>query len=101
MKRPDDGATARCREIQERLPGFLEGSLGRSETGEVQGHVLTCDECAAAYGDLLMRRVSGSSPPETPPFLPSGGLYTAYLRQRRGRAGVPWQSIREMLRTGD
>ncbi len=91
----------RCREIQAWLPEFMRDRLGAAATGEVQGHLLTCETCSEIFGDLLMKEVeSGAEPlPDLPLTvrIPPLELYDAYLQQRRGRLGRFWNSVRRAL----
>jgi hypothetical protein len=91
----------RCRDIRHRLPDFLREKLGVVATGEVQGHLLTCQSCSEVLGELLMRAVeSGTEPLRTPPRIPSTDLYDAYL-QRPNPFGVIWGSVRAALQSAD
>src|SRR5262249_38687678 len=85
----------RCMEIRRRLPGFMDGRLGVVETGETQGHLLTCEECGDFYAELLLEEAAGdlaSLPP--PPLAPSTDLYDNWLRSRSGRIGTLWSALR-------
>ncbi len=92
----------RCREIQTRLPDFLRGGLGAVATGEVQGHLLTCQSCSEVYGELIMEEVeSGAVPLRAAPRIPSPDLYGSYLRVRGGRLGMLWEALGDALKSPD
>jgi hypothetical protein len=82
--------------MRERLEDFAAGRLGPQATGEVQGHLLECQECAELFGTLLMAQVvSGDLPELTPPNLPPQSLYERYLRARRPTSS--WRLLLEAL----
>lgn len=98
MRRGRPSIGARCREIRERLPDFATDRLDATATGEVQGHLLSCQACSKAFGELLMEKVaSGTVPLRTPPHLPPLEWYDTYLHARRGRFGTFWKSVRDAL----
>jgi hypothetical protein len=93
---------ARCREIRDRLRDFAANRLGPTPTGEVQAHLLSCDSCAEAFGELLMDEVeSGAVPLLTPPRMPPLELYDAYMRAGSGRFGTFWKSIKDATEAAD
>lgn len=93
---------ARCLEIKERLRDFADERLGPTATGEVQGHLLSCEECSEAFGDLLMEDVeSGAVPLLTPPTIPPIEWYDAYMRAESKQFGVFWKSVRGTLQAAD
>ncbi len=92
----------RCREIQPRLPDFLRWGLGAVATGEVQGHLLTCQPCSEVYGELIMEEVeSGAVPLRTAPRVPSPDWYSSYLSVRGGRLGMLWEALGDALKSPD
>jgi hypothetical protein len=96
MKTQGKTLDPRCREIRHRLPDFLREELGVVATGEVQGHLLSCQACSEVYAELLMQEVESEAEPlRTPPRIPPSDWYDAYLRGRSGRFGILWSSLRE------
>jgi hypothetical protein len=92
-------------EIQQRLPDFMSRRLGLVATGEVQGHLLTCEACSDVYAELVWEEVeneveSGAELP-MPPRIPPRDWYEAYLRGRSGRFGLMWESVRDALKSPD
>jgi hypothetical protein len=86
----------RCQETRQRLVDFAANRLGPTATGEVQAHLLSCQSCSEAFGDLLMEEVeSGDVPLLTPPQIPPVEWYDAYMRVGSGRFGTFWKSIRD------
>jgi hypothetical protein len=83
--------------MRERLEDFAAGRLGPQAKGEVQGHLLHCEECADVFGKLLMEQVaSGALPELAPPSLPPQSLYDRYLRARRPASS--WRIVLDALR---
>lgn len=101
MKTQSKPLDPRCRDIRHRLPDFLHEKLGVIATGEVQGHLLSCQSCSEVYAELLMHEVeSGTEPLRTPPTIPPIDWYDAYL-QHPNRFGVMWDSLRNALQSAD
>jgi hypothetical protein len=105
MKMQSKRLDPRCREIHERLTDFMNERLGVIETGEVQGHLLTCDDCNLVYWDLIEREVA-SQPALLRPLpesveVPPMEWYDAYLRERSGWGGVLWDALRKSLEDAD
>jgi hypothetical protein len=93
---------ARCTEIREKLPDFAADRLGPTATGEVQGHLLSCQACSEVFGDLVMEEVeSGAVPLLTPPRIPPIEWYDAYMRAGSGRFGTFWKSVGDALQATD
>ena len=93
---------ARCQEIRGLLPAFAAERLGATATGEVQGHLLSCEACTEAFGDLLMEEMeSGAVPLLTPPHVPPIEWYDAYMRAGTGRFGMFWKSVSKALEAAD
>ena len=102
MRRGRPSIGARCREIRERLADFATDRLDAMATGEVQGHLLSCQACSKAFGELLMEEVaSGTVPLRTPPHLPPLEWYDTYLHAGRGRFGTFWKSVRDAREAAD
>jgi hypothetical protein len=102
MRRGRPSIGAPCREIRERLPAFATDRLDATATGEVQGHLLSCQACSQAFGQLLMKEVaSGTVPLRTPPHLPPLEWYDTYLHAGSGRFGTFWKSVRDALEAAD
>ena len=90
----------RCREIRERLDDFAARRLGPTATGEVQGHLLDCQACSEALGELLLEQIDrGALPLLTPPKVPPQALYARYLRG--SRVGTLWSAVRDALGAPD
>jgi hypothetical protein len=102
MSRDRSSIGARCGEIRERFLDFATDRLDAMATGEVQGHLLSCQACSKAFGDLLMEGVSnGSVPLRTLPRLPPLARWDKYLSAGSGRFGTLWKSVRDALEAAD
>ncbi|HWR41430.1 MAG TPA: zf-HC2 domain-containing protein [Patescibacteria group bacterium] len=42
-----------CKQCQERLSAYLDGELGKQETGEIKEHLRQCAECGERLRDML------------------------------------------------
>lgn len=94
--------STRCSEVRQRLADFAADRLGPTATGEVQVHLLTCDDCSEALTQLLAEEVAGSAvPPLTPPFIPPPEWYDSYMRNGSSRFGTFWKSVRNGLQAVD
>jgi len=62
---------ARCGEIQDWLPAYLEGEVGAAMRGRVEAHLAECAPCAAELAELRLARAlveSSPAPEPTPEF---------------------------------
>ena len=85
---------ARCREIRERLANFATGRLRPTATGEVQGHLLDCQECSLALSEMLLEQVAtGAIPMRALPNPPPVELYARYVRDGHTRFGTWWSTV--------
>jgi hypothetical protein len=93
---------ARCLEIRERLRDFAAERLGPTATGEVQGHLLSCQDCSEVFGEILQEEVdSGAVPLLTPPWMPPISWYDDYMRVGSSSFGTFWTSIRNAVQAAD
>jgi hypothetical protein len=100
MSRPP--AASRCVDIRELLRDFAAERLGATATGEVRGHLLSCQGCSEAFGEILMAEVeSGVIPLLTPPQIPPVEWYDAYMRAGSKRFGTFWKSVRDGFAQAD
>ena len=74
---------AECDRIEELLPLYLDGELSLSESAEVDAHVESCAECAAA---LETYRSLESSLASMPGFMPDPGGVSGAVTRRLGIA---------------
>jgi hypothetical protein len=91
-----DEADPRCLEIRELFPDFLNERLGVAKSGEVQGHLLTCDSCTELFGEMVMNAVE-KGPLLTPAAIPSQNIFDAYLLGRSGRFGIFFARMRHLM----
>jgi len=108
MKTEQATSDPRCPEIRQLLPAFMQDRLGIVATGEMQGHLLTCEECSEAYGELLLEEavsdLGSLRPPRGARQLPPASLYDNYLRARSGQfgqLGTMWSSLRDARESAD
>ena len=83
--------------MRERLEDFAAGRLGPQASGEVQGHLLDCQDCGEVFSAMLMDQVATGALPElTPPSMPPQSVYDGYLRARRPESS--WRLLLDTLR---
>ena len=60
-----------CKEIEDLLPGMIDGALPETEKKRIEAHLETCASCRKAFADLRMsdERVKSLEEVEPPPWL--------------------------------
>jgi hypothetical protein len=60
-----------CKEIEDQLPGMIDGALPETEKKRIEAHMETCASCRKAFADLRMsdERVKSLEEVEPPPWL--------------------------------
>jgi anti-sigma factor RsiW len=60
-----------CKEIEDQLPGMIDGALPETEKKRIEAHLETCASCRKAFADLRMsdERVKSLEEVEPPPWL--------------------------------
>ncbi len=83
-----------CKEIEERLPGLLDGALPETETKRIEAHLETCASCRKAFADLRRsdERVKSLEEVEPPPW-----LRTRVMTRVREEAGQKEGILRKLF----
>ena len=81
---------SRCQEIQSMLPDFVADQgvvaekkrLGPIMTGEIQGHLSTCELCDEMFADLIYEAIDeGKIPLEEAPIDPSTSIIDQFFEK--------------------
>jgi hypothetical protein len=74
-----------CKEIEDLLPGMIDGALPETENQRIEAHLETCASCRKALADLIMsnERVKSLEEVEPPPWLKARVM--ARLREEAGQ----------------
>ena len=74
-----------CKEIEERLPGMIDGALPETEKKRIEAHLETCAPCRKAFADLRMsdERVRSLEEVEPPTWLKTRVM--ARVREEAGQ----------------
>jgi hypothetical protein len=74
-----------CKEIEDLLPGMIDGALPETEKKRIEAHLETCVSCRKAFADLRMsdERVKSLEEVEPPPWLKTRVM--ARVREEAGQ----------------
>jgi len=74
-----------CKEIEDLLPGMIDGALPETEKKRIEAHLETCASCRKAFADLRMsdERVKSLEEVEPPPWLKTRVM--ARVREEAGQ----------------
>ncbi len=90
-----------CKEIEDLLPGMIDGALPETEKKRIEAHLETCASCRKAFADLRMsdERVKSLEEVEPPPWLKTRVM--ARVREEAGqKEGILPEALLSASRQG-
>ncbi len=74
-----------CKEIEDLLPGMIDGAIAETEKNRIEAHLESCASCRKAFADLRIadERVKSLEEVEPPPWLKTRVM--ARVREEAGR----------------